>query len=523
MIRHRLPRPLAALLIVAALCCGVRADEFTDRANAVYATIRPERRSDTVLLPVVAKMDAPPASCATIRNAMLLPAGSSGWAAAEQWATAAPQKAVLEALDKLTQEENPNDAYAFGQPYGSDALGRTPEGVALIRAGLYTDLGDPPMLAGARFLYLPALERVASLVNVEATRLAAAGKPSDAMHLLLDWLFFARQMADRASFQECRWGLRMMIVTFDRVRDVAYVDFRDGKRQLTQENFAEIIKRIRNDGGFLRFDRLVFPVLPRIAGEQVVAQVFDAGGKPNASFGQTMARLASTARPLRLFAEAARWEAIAKSHGDAADTAKQLGMVYDDLASRWPLDAFDPRMSLVSDYEKMNKSRFAVLAGIVPELTVLFNDRQVLRTQLVGTRCALGVLSFFYGSKSWPPLLESIRPRFLTVIDADPFNPDRARGKQPPLEYFVPIRDQKFTAGEAKKPHEINVVVGDQNFQVKVGDDQFVLYSVGPNGAKDWARDVSGEPAKGAIGDLLIWPPITSLLRQRQVETGVLK
>jgi len=67
------------------------------------------------------------------------------------------------------------------------------------------------------------------------------------------------------------------------------------------------------------------------------------------------------------------------------------------------------------------------------------------------------------------------------------------------------------------------VVVGDQNFQVKVGSDQFVLYSVGPNGAKDWARDVSGEPAKGAIGDLLIWPPITSLLRQRQVETGVLK
>ena len=236
-----------------------------------------------------------------------------------------------------------------------------------------------------------------------------------------------------------------------------------------------------------------------------------------------MARLASTARPLRLFAEAARWDAVAKSHGDAAETSKQLGAVYADLASRWPLEPFDPRMALVSDYEKMNKARFAMLAGIVPELTLLFNDRQVLRTQAVGTRCALGVMSFYYGSKGWPPQLESIRPRYLAVIEADPFNADRARGKQPPLEYFVPIRDQQKLGGGDPKPHEINVVVGDQNFQVKVGSDQFVLYSVGPNGAKDWAKDVSGEPPKGAIGDLLIWPPITSLLRQRQVEIGALK
>lgn len=517
-----LSRPLAAALLALAVCSApAPADEFVDRANALYTTIRPNLRSDLVLLPAIAKMEEPPASVSRLAKAMLLPAGATGWDAAEKWAQGAPQRAVLEALHKVAAGENASEGMAFGQPYGADAIATSSDGIALIKANLYTDLGDPPLLAGARYLYLPALDKVACLVNVEATRLAAAGKPSEAVALLIDWLFFSRQMAERQAFQETRWGLRSMFAAFERIRDVVYTDFR-GAHALTVEQILTILERLRGDGGYLRLDRLVFPVGPRIAGEQVVAQVFTPEGGPNATFGQTMARLASTQRPLRLFAEAARWDRIAAGHAVSRDTAKELGRVYDDIAARWPLDPFDQRMALINDFERMDKGRFAVIASVLPDLTVLFNDRQVLRTEAIGTRDALGVVAFFYSAKSFPPKLESIRPRFAKNLEADPFNPDRARGKQPPLEFFVPVRDQVAGAGQSK-PHEMNVIVGDMNFQVRLTEDQFVLYSVGPNGAKDWAKEVSGEPVKGAIGDMLIWPPVLSLARQHQLQTGVLK
>ena len=59
---------------------------------------------------------------------------------------------------------------AFGQLYGVEGVD-----IEMIAAGLYTDLGDPPTLAGARIGYMPMLDRLAILVNVEATRLAAEG------------------------------------------------------------------------------------------------------------------------------------------------------------------------------------------------------------------------------------------------------------------------------------------------------------------------------------------------------------
>ena len=90
--------------------------------------------------------------------------------------------------------------------------------------------------------------------------------------------------------------------------------------------------------------------------------------------------------------------------------------------------------------------------------------------------------------------------------------------------YFVPIRDQRFGEREDPRPHEVNVVTGRAgNFKVRIGQDQFILYSVGPDGRKDWARDVSGEPPRGAFGDLLIWPPVTSLVRMHLQETGQIK
>lgn len=525
-----LPRTFARIAVVAAAVAGawttpaVRADDYINRANSAYRNIRPDRRSDQILLPAILKMQPPPASAAEPSRAILLPAGSEGWSAAEQWAMAEPQRAVLAALQAVSKEDDPGNAFGFAQPYGADAVAAIPGGVDMIKANLYTDLGDPPMLAAARYLYLPALDNVACLVHVEATRLAAAGQANDAIGVLINWLFFARQMADRTMVAESHWGMQAMIIALDRVRDVAYVDSRAPKHSLNGEQIQTVIDRLRPEGGFMRVERINFPTGNRVAIEQVIAATFTPKSGPNATFGQTMARLASTDRPLRLFAEAARWDKIASGHANATDTLSELNTVYNDYVARWAWDPWDTRNSLTTDYEKMDQAQYAVITALMPDMGELFNDRQVLRTQLVGTKSALGVLAFSYDAKNFPPTLAALRPRYVKTLEADPFNFDRVNGKKPPLEYFVPIRDQTFAAGEDPHPHEMNILTrGGDNFQVHLGNDQFVLYSVGPNGVKDQAKTVYGYPEKDADGDLLIWPPVISLIRQRLVEAGTLK
>lgn len=502
-----------------------RGDEFIDRANGLYAGVPLQRRSDAVLLPVLARMDAPPPEVSSAERAWLLPATSPAFASAAAWAQSQPQRDVLDALDRITREEDPIHAMVFAQPYGAEAVATGSDGMALIRAGLYTDLGDPPLLAGARFLYLEALDRLGMLVHVEATRQAAEGRYDAALDLLMDWVFFGRQMAERAFFQEARWGWRTMATAAERIRDLAYQDFRSPRRQMPAETIAVTLQRLRPEG-YVNFDRVALPRGERIAAEQVIARVFVPRRGPDpALFAPTMARLSSTRRPLRLFSEAARWEAIIPFHANQFETQDMLAAVYGDFETRWPLDPFDPLMRMVPQYERMPRVTFAVVAAVVPDMMELFNDRQITRTQLVGTRCALGLVGFHLRNRNWPPSIASIRPAWVREIEADPYNPDRARGKQPPLEYFVPVRDTPQNPRGDPVPHEINVVTrnGRYNFQVAVGPDQFVLYSVGPDGSKDWARNVSAEPQRGAIGDLLIWPPVMSLLRQRLIETGEIR
>lgn len=516
--RHCVLTALAAVLLLPALAA---ADTFVERANALYATIRQNNRSDLILLPVVASMEAPPAAVSDPEKAMLLPATSSSWEAASTWATAEPQQAVLEALTRAAHSESRLERKGFGQPYGVDAVASGPDGIALVRAGLYTELGDPPMLAAAKFLYLPALDNVAALVHVEATRRAHENDIEGAIDVLVDWLFFARQMADREFFKESRWGLRQMTSALERIRDVAYYDSRT-QRTLKVEQIMNMLERLRADHLDLNCDRMSFPQADKIAADHIVALTFTRRGGTNSQFAPILARLSAHEYPLRLFGEAAAWDQYAKLHANWFDTTEQLDRVYDDWRSRWPLDPFDPRQSLKTDYSKTGKTRFAAIFAIIPDMHVLINDRQVVRAHVAGTNTALGILGFSIRNGNFPPDASSIRPRFVPALLPDPYNSSRAR---PPLEYFVPIRDQRFGPREDPRPHTVNVITrdGEYNFQVRIGQDQFILYSVGPDGRKSWATIVSDEPAKDAVGDLILWPPAVALLRQRLVETGALK
>lgn len=522
---------LVAGLVVGTLLAAAPsawAQSHIDQANAGYARVPAVKRSDLVLLPAVAKMDPPPAGASRIDRAMLLPAGSSQWSAAEAWASAENQQAVINALDRITDEQDPVDAMVFAQPYGADAVASTSQGVALIQADLYTELGEPPMLAGAVFQYLPGLDRVACLVNVEATRRAAAGDSAGAIDVLADWVFFSRQMADRGFFKEARWGVRQMIATLDRIRDIAYSDFRAGSRTLRPDHIAAVLDRFRTDG-YLKIDRMTIPTADRLAAQQVIDRVFIARNGPNMdTFAPTMSRLASTDRPLRLFSESARWQTVAAGSANWFDQHEMVTRIYNEWQARWGLRPFDPLLALQTEYEKLRRASYAVIDAIIPDVGVLINDRDVLKAQLVGTRCSLALVAFHFDAGNFPLDIAAVRPRYVRSLGDDPFNPTgRDRGGEPRLEFFVPIRDTKdrFGPRETPRPHEINVFTpgGEYNFKARVGQDQFVLYSVGPNGAKEWAENATAEPVKNSIGDLLLWPPVISLYREELRSTGRLK
>jgi hypothetical protein len=513
-----------AAVVVLAAALSARADDFVNKVNALYADIAPAKRSDLVLLPLLAKMDPPPKSAATVQQAALLAANKEGWSEAAAWAQGANQMAILEAIALVTRESDWKQAYAFGQPYGVEGV--SPD---LVRAKLYTELGDPPTLAAAVHLYLPALEKVNCLVNVAATGLAAAGKPSDAIDLLINWIYFARQMADRQFHAEATWALTTIATTQERIRDVAYVDSL-GPKQLEPQRILEQIKRLSEESlAYLDLDRMKFPQANHIASQQIVARVYiERNGINDKTFASTMSRLGSTEHPLRLFSEAARWRTVAGEQANWFDARERVEGVHGDWAARWKVDWYDHLNSTPTAYSMLDKNHFVAVADSTPDMNDLRTLRQVARTEGVGTRMALALDGYVLVNKLLPPTSTAIRPYWMTQLEVDPYNPqqgEKFRGARPSLEFFVPIRDEPRGERQAKQPHDMEVFTpnGEANFHVKLMDDVFVLYSWGSDNKKGYAKRIQNTPKTVQGADYLMWPPFISLYRQHLIDKGDIK
>lgn len=498
------------------------ADDFVTRVNRAYEPISTSRRSDLVLLPLAAKMDPVPREIPDLIQAALLPASSSEFAPAKAWAAKPAQQAVLKALADLSKENDWRQAKAFAQGYGVEAA--TPE---LVRAGLYTELGDPPTLAGAQFKYLGALDTIGILVNVEATARAADGRPNDAIDVLTDWAFFSRSMADRQFFKEAAWGLRSLAYAYHRIRDIAYTDMR-GSRSLDTTRLLQQVTRLSADK-YLDVNRMTFPIADRAGAEQMVARVFEPRGRVKEDvFGPSMARLGSTDHPLRLFSESAKWRQEAQGQYDWEYTNKTVAGVYDDWQNRWVFDWFDSRQLLPTVWSKSQDSMggLAVLKATTPDLSELAHLRQVARVESVGTRHALALVGTTYLNKSFPPQLSAIRPRWVAELDDDPYNPNtRDRKGKPPLEYFVPRRDTPKDDRGDPTPYEMSIVTDDpaHPLVLRLIDDTFVLYSFGSDNAKNFARRTQNTSTVVQGADFLLFPPVVSLHRQHLIDLGKLK
>lgn len=518
----------ACLILALTATCAYQAiaDEFTDRVNRAFIDIKPDRRSDLILLPLLAKLDPTPADVNSIEKAALVLKGHSAWSAAEAWAKAPAQQALIKALSSVTKEEDWRKAYGFGLPYGIDNVP-----IELIQANLFADLGDPPTLAAVKLGYLDALKNLSCLIHVEASRLTGEGKVSDAIDLLTDFMVFGRQMCDRQFFDEIRYGFHTIIQSNERIRDVVYIDSTTTKA-LDTGRLRNQLKRFDVSSSYLSLTRMKFPIGNRTAAEQLISRVYGTNTNVDADlFASTMSRITTTSRPLRLFSESGKWRSVASTLGTRSEAETNIGALYNDWNTRWTIPMFDNRLATVSPFSIFDANKFATFKSVIPNLTTLYDLRHLCRVEVIGTRRALAVMGYKATIGNYPPRLISIQPAWLPLDEADPYNPNIANNAKPGLEFFVPIRDAQAFDG-AGMPHEVRIVLERSDhlivsrgspFQVSLKDDVFVLYSVGTDSAKNNAKIIqnTGELVQGA--DYLIWPPVVSLVRQNMIDRGELK
>lgn len=437
----------AAIALTSTLAAKTDA-EWVAEANAFYKgrahAVVGESRVESELFPAMVGMERPPASVgAPLRAAIVVP-GRPEWEGAKAWAQGSLQRPALDALRVVGA---PGSGYRLTQGYGADAASD-----ALVEAGLYTDLGEPPMLAGARFEYLDRLDDLASLVQVEATRLLEEGRGESAGELLLAWIRLARMVADREMAIEMEWGMRALIIGAERLLDIVHV----WPDAMTHEDVKAFVEGL--DPASLAVDRLTPPRANVIAGRQLVERAFFERGGPNPeTFGATMARLSSSQNPLRMFGEAARWQDRAAQQADVFDQTDAIEAAQSDLEYRWNLDRFDALQRTPTVLDDSPQGGFAPLHVAMQRFDELIALRDRLLVEMAGTRLALGVAAYTLRYERFPPALASIRPQFVAEIERDPWS--AYKGRYSDYLYFVPIRDEPRTARVEPQPHRIQVTL----------------------------------------------------------------
>jgi hypothetical protein len=522
---------LSVILGTAALTPPVQAQgDFVSKVNAPFQNVPKDKRSELVILPALSNMETPPAEANGIDKAVLLLPSSGGWDAAVKWAQATPQREVLKALAEVTEEEDYHIAMVFAQGYGVEEVADYPD---LIANGMYTELGDPPTLATAKFGYLQKMNEMQYLSNIEATRLVHEGNFVAAIDVMFDYLYFARQLAERPMLKEKKQGMLGMRQALERIRDIVYQDQRSEKQSLGSADLRKYVERLEANKGYLGVNRIPLPRGTVIAADQVLHRVLvERGGVNDDMFAVTLARVASTDRPLRLLSESAYWEKVGRQHEGwfvtremlaGKNPDKEIGGLLNDWIKRWELGPHDPYTKLDSDYRKhvARGPKFAALRAVLDGIEDLFPLKIALQTEVAGTRMALSIYGFYRQNNAFPPDISAIRPRYVPVVDIDPYSPAKK-----PLGYFVPIRDDVPRQDPRRNPQPWLIKCYPpkpyNTFEIPLRADTFVLFSVGPDGVSVNAKDATQYDPE-LEGDYLLWPPMLSLGRQDLLDRGQLK
>lgn len=430
-------------------------DAQFNAANKLVVAPAGNTPADPVLFPAIAAMTPAPASLTDWMTASLMTTQSPEWSEVEAWVKAEPQQKAIEALGKVADIKAKS---LFTMPY--TAKGVDP---AWVKAGLVIDTGTHGILAGAQFRYFSAIRPLLLLATTEAERLAAAGEGAKSAKVMLDTIRLGRILADRPTLDEKLVGIRMMHDGAERLRDLVYVHPDAFKIEDLKQAVLELDERLIN------VMKIRLPEADHLAAEQLIEMTIEERGEVDGGkLGATMSRLGSSDRPLLRFAEAAKWKKVAEVHAGWFDTRDELKKIWGDWTTRWNLqDLHDPLLRKATDYQKMAKGKFAILDETLAGVDQMRDRRLRLLAEMSGTRGALAVTALTKRSRAIPPAIQAVIPDFARrEYLTDAYSYDRRYRTQQQLEFFVPIRDQKFGPRELPHPHEVLVVVSEDESEI---------------------------------------------------------
>lgn len=453
------------VVVVATLCVGATGPEAQARQskrgalaelNGMVTAGPGYKDASAILFPKIAAMAQPPEPGLSEHDASVLTArsptvkvGRGSWGEWSAWAAEGPQQAALEALKAVT---DPKERFTLGLAYGE--AGVSPEWV---KAGLFVDLGRPPLVArGPRGMrYLEGLGTLAALCTVESARRAEVGEGGASIGALVNWLRLGRMVAEREFYAEKRWGMTQMIAATERMRDIAYL-YPD---MLKEADAALAVGEL--DMRSLTPDRIRFPEGEKQGLVELLSLTMEERGGPDGvKFAATMGRLAAEGRGMNAFSQAAHWAELAGSHAGWFDTRDELDKVFGAWHQRWDINnIFDPIMREATDYSKMDRRRFAMIEEVVAGVENIFDLRTRLMVALSGTRTAMGVVGFRARFGRWPPNISAVQPQFVKSLDNDPWGYDQKLESRSVFRYFVPIRDVKVGPRETAGPHTMQVMI----------------------------------------------------------------
>lgn len=451
MSRRRDHSPTLALAASLALGCVMTAapaiaqQGFTAEASEVHTPGAGENNAAQPLLEAMAEMDAPPASIPDTPTALLMLPGDAGWDEAVEWATAPNQRAALETLRNVT---NPSNPHVFSLPYGAD---NTPP--AIQNTGLFVDLGDSSLIVAGDFVYITALDELFALASIDAARLAEAGD-GEAAYRMIQWIRCARMVADQPLSIEKGWAIHAMRLGVIRLLDL----FALHPDLMTEREIIRLVRELSEDE--IRIDRILPPYADRIALQQLVDATYIERSGPNPeTFGPVLASVMSEGQPLGLFGEASYFQEVAEQQANWFDTTEKVDAIYNDWERRWSVPNYDYIWTQQMERRLIDPARYTLIETFSTDLYPIIQDRLALRADMAGARMALSIVGYRQGKGVWASDLAAIRPTFVDTIDYDPYHDggDRTIKQFEILEYFVPIRDQKFGEREDPHPHKVTV------------------------------------------------------------------
>lgn len=419
--------------------------QYAVEASQVHQPGAGENNAAEALLNVLSEMDVPPASIVDTPTALLMLPGDPGWDEAKDWATAPNQRAMLTTLRDVT---NPSNPHIFALPYG---LANTPPAIA--KSGMAVELGDPPLLVNGDFSYLDALDELFALVSIDAARLAEDSDP-EAAYKLIQWIRLARMVADQPLSIEKGWGIRSMRLGVMRLLDL----FALNPKLMTEREIVRLVREIKESE--IRVERIGPPYADRLAMEELVAATYIERRGPNPStFGPVLATVSTEGRSLDLFGEVAFYQQVAEQQANWFDTTEAIEAIYNDWERRWAVPHYDRIWTQQMERRLIDPARFVLIEGFSPDLYPMFEDRLALRADMAGARMALSSIGYRQGKGVWPSDLAALRPTFVDNIDIDPYHDggDRFIKQFDIINYFVPIRDQKFAERVDPHPHPMRV------------------------------------------------------------------